>query len=395
MKRFFKNILMLIFLFTTIALFSQSAEEKLKKSKENTEKEIAKINKQITENAKAKQSKSTYASLLNSRIEQRKKLIRNTDIQISIAENEIEKKNKQIYEIRHRINQLKESYSELVVNVYTNRKKATWLMYVFASEDFSQAYRRLKYLQSYADVIFVQAKKIEQTNQQLAKEIALLSDKKQELDNYKSERRQEIDNLTKDEEDAKKILKGLKNEEAKLKKQLQRKHNDLAALNKKLEELVKKELAKDKSTGFSKSPENVKLSANFAANRGRLPWPVKQGKVVGFFGNHSVSQHVQLDNKGIDISTVGGEDVLATFDGLVANVFPVAGLNMCVMLKHGEYFTLYSRLGSVSVKQGDVVQTGTVLGKVATRNDDDGSQLNFGLWKKDSPLNPLLWLLKK
>jgi septal ring factor EnvC (AmiA/AmiB activator) len=394
MRRFFKNSLAIIFLFTAIALFSQSAEEKLKKSKENTEKEIAKLNKQITENTKVKQSKADYASLLNSRIGQRKKLINDTDVQISIAENEIEKKNKQIYEIKQRINRLKESYSELVVNVYTNRKKATWLMYVFASEDFSQAYRRLKYLQSYADVIFVQAKKIEQTNQHLAKEIALLSDTKQELDNYKSERKQEVANLAKDEADVKEILKGLKNEEVKLKKQLQRKHNDLVALNKKLEELVKQEMAKDKSTGLSKSPENVKLSANFAANRGRLPWPVKKGKVVGFFGNYSVSEYVQLDNKGIDISTVGGEDVLATFDGVVTHVVQLAGLQ-CVILKHGEYITSYSRLGSVSVKRGAVVQTGTVLGKVAARSDNDGAQLNFGLWKNDSPLNPLLWLLKK
>ncbi|MDR0755074.1 MAG: peptidoglycan DD-metalloendopeptidase family protein [Prevotellaceae bacterium] len=394
MKRFLKNILPLVFLFTSIASFAQSTEAKLKKSKETAEKEIAKLNKQITENTKAKRSKTSYVALLNSRIAQRKKLIRDTDIQISITESEIAKKNKNIDEIRQQINRLKESYSELVVNIYTNRKKATWLMYVFASEDFSQAYRRLKYLQSYADVVFVQAKKIEQTNQQLAKELALLSDKKQELDNYKSERKQEIESLANDEEDAKKVLKGLKNEEAKLKKQLQRRQNDLAALNKKLEELVKKELAKDKSTGFSKSPENVKLSANFAANRGRLPWPVKQGKVVSFFGSHSVSDHVQLDNRTIDISTAESENVLAVFDGVVTNVFPAIGMNLGVLLKHGEYFTLYCRLGRVNVKAGDVVKTGTVLGKVATRNDDDGSQLNFGLWKQSNPLNPLLWLLK-
>ncbi|MDR2651016.1 MAG: peptidoglycan DD-metalloendopeptidase family protein [Prevotellaceae bacterium] len=392
-----KNILTLVFLLTSIVAFSQSAEEKLKKSKADTEKEIEKLTKQITAKTKAKQSESAQAALLHSRIEQRKKLINDTDIQISITESEIEKKNKKINEIKYQINRLKEAYAELVVNIYTNRKKATWLMYVFASEDFSQAYRRLKYLQSYADVVVIQAKKIEQTNQQLAKEIALLSDKMQELNNYKLERKQEIERLAQDEAEAKKLLSKLKNEETKLKQQLQKKNTELANLNKKIEELLKKEIAKDKSTGFSKLPVNVKLSADFAANRGRLPWPVSQGKITGSFGTryHPVYKNIEIESRGIDISTVVGEKVLATFDGVVAGVLPIAGMNLCVMLRHGEYLTIYCKLGSVDVKNGETVKAGTVLGRVAARNDEDGPQLHFELCKGFTLLNPQLWLAKK
>ncbi|MDR1554248.1 MAG: peptidoglycan DD-metalloendopeptidase family protein [Prevotellaceae bacterium] len=392
-----KHILTIAFLFASVVLFSQSAEEKLKKSKADTEKEIEKLTKQLSAKTKAKQSESTQAALLHSRIEQRKKLINDTDIQIAITESEIEKKNKKINDIKFQINRLKEAYSELVVNIYTNRKKATWLMYVFASEDFSQAYRRLKYLQSYADVVVIQARKIEQTNQQLAKEIALLSDKMQELNNYKSERKQEIERLAQDEAAAKRILNKLKNEEAKLKKQLQRKNTELANLNKKIEELLKKEIAKDKSTGFSKLPVNVKLSADFVANRGRLPWPVSQGKITGSFGTrfHPVYKNIKIESKGIDISTVVGENVLATFDGVVVGVLPVAGMNMCVIVRHGEYLTIYCKLGSVNVKNGAAVKTGTVLGRVAARNDEDGPQLHFELCKEYTFLNPQLWLAKK
>jgi septal ring factor EnvC (AmiA/AmiB activator) len=395
--RYLKNILTLVFLLTSIVAFSQSAEEKLKKSKADTEKEIEKLTKQITAKTKAKQSESAQAALLHSRIEQRKKLINDTDIQISITESEIEKKNKKINEIKYQINRLKEAYAELVVNIYTNRKKATWLMYVFASEDFSQAYRRLKYLQSYADVVVIQAKKIEQTNQQLAKEIALLSDKMQELNNYKLERKQEIERLAQDEAEAKKLLSKLKNEETKLKQQLQKKNTELANLNKKIEELLKKEIAKDKSTGFSKLPVNVKLSADFAANRGRLPWPVSQGKITGSFGTryHPVYKNIEIESRGIDISTVVGEKVLATFDGVVAGVLPIAGMNLCVMLRHGEYLTIYCKLGSVDVKNGETVKAGTVLGRVAARNDEDGPQLHFELCKGFTLLNPQLWLAKK
>ncbi|MDR1985235.1 MAG: peptidoglycan DD-metalloendopeptidase family protein [Prevotellaceae bacterium] len=395
MKYTFRHILTIVFLLTAVSLFSQT-ENELKKRKADTEKEIAKIDKQINENAKAKRTKSTQITLLNNRIEQRKKLINDTDIQIAITESEIQKKNKKVNEIKSQINRLKDSYSELVVNIYINRKKATWLMYVFASEDFSQAYRRLKYLQSYADVVFVQAKKIEQTNQQLSKEISLLHDKKQELDLYKSERKRDVENLAKDEYEAKKILAGLKSEEKTLKKQLQRKRNDLTNLNKQIEDILKKEIEKNKSTGISKMPENVKLSADFAANRGRLPWPVKQGKIVSFFGNHThpIFKHLELpENRGIDIETAEGENALAVFDGVVTTVFSIPGMNVGVFIKHGEYYSLYCRLRNSIVKTGDNVKTGTVIGKIITTTD--GSQLHFELWKNTTNFNPLLWLAKK
>jgi septal ring factor EnvC (AmiA/AmiB activator) len=397
MKSFLRHILTIALLFATVSLFSQT-DEKLKKSKANTEKEIEKLNKQISKNANAKQSKLSDITLLNQRIEQRKKLISDIDIQISLTENELQKKNKSVTEIKTQLNRLKDSYSELLVNIYINRKKVTWLMYVFASEDFSQAYRRLKYLQSYADVVFIQAKKIEQTNQQLKQEISLLSDQKQELDNYKLEREQELNKLAKDEAEAEKILKSLKNEETKLKKQLQQKKTVLANLNKEIENILRREMAKDKSTGFSKAPVNVKLSADFAANRGNLPWPVTHGKIIGFFGKHShpIFKHIELpSSKGIDIAAPDSENVLAIFDGVVAVVTPISGMNMSVLLKHGNYYTLYCRLGIVNVKVGDTVKTGTMLGKVASARNDDGSQLHFELWKEQTSLDPQLWLAKK
>jgi septal ring factor EnvC (AmiA/AmiB activator) len=395
MKYFFRHILIFAFVFFSLSGYSQTAKD-LNKQKANTEKEIANIDKKLGETTKAKQTKTEQIKLLNQRIEQRKKLIANTDIQISITENEINKKNKKINEIRLKLVQFKEAFSELVVNVYINRKKATWLMYVFASEDISQAYRRLKYLQSYADAVLIQAKKIEETTQGLGKEIVLLADKKQELGNYKSERKKELERLAKDETDATKMLEGLKKEETSLVKELQKKRLLLEKVNKEIENILNKEIAKSKSTGYTKTPENIKLSNDFAANRGHLPWPVKQGNVVGFFGNHShpVFKHIALPpNNGIDIETPVGENVLAAFDGTVSNVFPMGGMNICILLKHGDYFTLYCNLGRASVKVGDNVKTGTVLGKLVAGKDD--SQLHFELWKGITKLDPQMWLAKR
>ena len=395
MKYFFRHILIFAFLFFPIFVYAQTAKD-LNKQKANTEKEIANIDKKLGETTKAKQTKTEQIKLINERIEYRKKLISNTDIQISLTENEINRKNKKINEIRLKLIQFKEAYSELVVNVYINRKKTTWLMYVFASEDLSQAYRRLKYLQSYADAVLVQAKKIEEITQGLGKEIVLLADKKQELGNYKSERKKELERLAKDEADATKMLEGLKKEENTLVKELQKKRLVLAKLNKEIETILNKEIEKTKTTGYTKTPENIKLSNDFAANRGHLPWPVKQGNVVGFFGNHShpVFKHIELPpNNGIDIETPVGENVLAAFDGTVSTIFPMTGMNMCILLKHGDYFTLYCKLGTVSVKVGDTVKTGTALGKLAAGKDD--SQLHFELWKGMTKLDPQAWLAKR
>ena len=395
MKYFFRHILIVAFCCFSVCGFSQNAKD-LDKRKADTEKEIANLDKKLSEKTKEKQTKTDTIKLLNRRIDQRKKLIKDTDIQISITEKEINKLTGKINEIRSKLTKMKDAYSELVVNVYINRKKATWLMYVFASEDISQAYRRLKYLQSYRDVVLVQAKKIEETTQNLGKEIILLGDKKQDLDEYKSERKKEIELLAKDETAAKRMLEGLKKEEDKIKKELQAKQQTLEKLNKEIAKRVEKEVEKSKSTGYAKTPENIKLSNNFSANRGHLPWPVKQGNIVGFFGNHShpVHKHIQQSNTGIDIETPAGENVLAAFDGTVSNVFVVTGMNFCIMLKHGDYFTLYCRLGSVSVKAGDNVKTGTVLGKLVATGQND-SQLHFELWKEKTNLNPQLWLAKR
>lgn len=395
MIHFFRHILVITFCFLSIYGFSQTAKE-LNKRKADTEKAIANIDNLLDKTAKAKQTKTKQLELINRRIEQRKELINNTNIQISITEQELNKKNREIDEIRTKLVRLKEAYSELVVNVYINRKRATWLMYVFASEDLSQAYRRLKYLQSYGNVVMVQAKKIEETTQGLAREVILLDDKKQELDTYKSAREKDLTKLAKDEAGAKTMLAGLKKEENTLKKELQKKRVALEKLNKEIEAILSREVAKTKSAGYAETPESIKLSNNFAANRGRLPWPVKRGNIVGFFGNHShpVFKHIKLPpNNGIDIEAPAGENILAAFDGTVSIVFPMIGMNMCVLVKHGEYYTLYCNLVGLSVKAGTSIKTGTVLGKLAAGKSD--SQLHFELWKEFKRLNPQVWLAKK
>lgn len=390
-----RHIVIVIFLLSAVNVSAQT-EAELKKRKANTEKELADITRQLNTNKAAKQNATAHVNLLNRRIDQRKKLIRDTDIQISLTEKEISHKKTNIEEIQTQLAKLKENYSELLVNVYMNRKKSNWLMYLFASEDFGQAYRRLKYMQSYTDAVTTKAEKIKKTTEQLSEEVLLLDSKKDELNSYQSEKKNEVAKLAIDESDAQKALQGLKKEETALRKQMQQKRATLSKLNAEIEKLLTKEVKKTKTSGYTKAPADVKLSGEFAANRGRLPWPVKQGKITGLFGRHfhPIFKGVELPpNNGIDISTNAGEVVLSVFNGKVTSVFAVPGMNACVMIQHGEYYTVYARLSNTSVKVGETVKTGAAIGKVAAGSD--GSALHFELWKGTTKLNPQLWLLKK
>ncbi|WP_238531562.1 murein hydrolase activator EnvC family protein [Nitritalea halalkaliphila] len=144
------------------------------------------------------------------------------------------------------------------------------------------------------------------------------------------------------------------------------------------------------------TPEVAALSASFAGNRGKLPWPVASGFISQKFGStpHPTLKGYTIDNDGIDIQTTANADVRAVFDGVVMKVATVPGYGGTVLIKHGEYFTMYSRLKTITVKSGQTVKARDVIGKVAT-NKDGISEVHFETWKGLTPMNPASWLAGK
>ena len=216
---------------------------------------------------------------------------------------------------------------------------------------------------------------------------------KAEAEIVKAERVKELDKLKKEETQADKIVKTLQKDRKKYQKQLAAKNKEVEALNREIKRLVDEAIKGKGGKSSSKKTEvDVKLAAEFSANKGKLPWPA-DGPVIGRFGKHyhPVYKNLALPpNNGVDIALSSGTDVKAVFNGKVSQVIVMPGYNQCVLVEHGNYFTFYCKLKSVSVKAGDKVSTGQVIGVVDTINGN--TQLHFEIWQNTKPQNPENWL---
>jgi septal ring factor EnvC (AmiA/AmiB activator) len=335
---------------------------------------------------------------------------------------------------------LKDEYARLIYSTYRNRNAYSRLMFIFSSKNFNQAYKRLKYLQQYTTYRKVQAETILHTQ-------SLLGQKKLELEQQKSSKltlkqRQELErnklateksqkdiaikSLTKQE---KNLLKKLKENEAALGKLQAAIENLIASeIRKANEEKAKKAAAaklavkkssetteksgsgkineKEKSAALAKAEpiamnnsmssnaEEVALSNDFAGNKGRLPWPVEKGSISATFGEHAHPEfkNIMVKNNGIDITTEKGSNARAVFEGVVSSVMSITNLHYVVIVRHGDYLTVYSNLQEVSVKKGDKVKTRQSIGSVYTDPDDNKTRLHFELWHGTALQNPGQWI---
>lgn len=429
-----RRLLLIFFLFFAAQLtFAQSLKD-LQEQKRIADREINSINEQLSATKLEKNSTLRQVALINSKIQKRKKVIENIDMQAVIVTKTINVKTDTVYRLRKDIDTLKQSYANTLKHAYKMRNSNSVIALVFASSDLHQAIRRMKYLRSYSDYRIQQAKSIEVKQQVLNTEIADLNSKKRNLEVLLVEKNKELRKLDQDEEAYEKIAVQLKSKEKDLTKQIQIRKNLSEKLSREINRLIAEEARKAaeaarreaarkaaeaaklaKKNGNAKSnatsktsesaeekvlpftPEDRMIAGKFEANRGRLPWPVRQGEVVDGFGihQHPLLKGVKIENKGVDISSNAGCDVFAIYDGEVSSIFPLPGANISVLVRHGYYITVYSNLSRVNVKVGQSVKAKQVLGVLA--NSDMGGEkptLKFQIWKETTPQNPMLWLTR-
>ncbi len=285
-------------------------------------------------------------------------------------------------------------YARLVRNAYKNRDSRVWYMYILASENLGQAFRRIGYLRDLSHQMNVQAERISAQRDSLEKERARLEVLRTEAQALRTKRQMEVVSLQDEEKQSNALVSRLKSDRKKYEKDLAAKRKQVEALNREIERIIR-EATKASSGGKgsgSKTTIDYALDSEFAGNKGKLPWPA-DGPVVEKFGKHRhpVYTNVQMPfNNGIGISVSGGTAVKAVFDGTVKQIVVMPGYNKCVLIQHGNYFSFYCKLGDVRIKSGDKVKTGQIIGTV------DGTsptpQLHFQIWKGTSPQNPELWL---
>lgn len=423
----------------SVASFSQSSAE-LKRRKASLTREIEKLKKDQNQIINNKRLSLKQINVLNTQIQLREEKIETINSEIKLLSNQISENTTTVHSLQSQLEKLKKEYAAMLLFAFRNKSAYGKLMFVFASESFNQAYMRLKYLQQFSAHRKRKAQYIQGTQKELGMKIIELDQSKRSKSNLLQSEENEKLSLGKEKTSQAIQLKKLSSEEQKLKQEVAAKKKEVALLNRTIAATIANEIrraeaarlaaakkaaaakaAADKlaaakaaaarkttdkvpasvykaptSKPVSKSenvlsatPEAAKLSSDFLSNRGRLPMPV-QGQIVSGFG---ISKHgsVTIENNGIDIKTTEGAVVRSVFSGEVRRVFS-AGNGSVIIIRHGEYFSVYSNLRSVSVSVGEKVAVRQTLGSVIKDPVDGTSQLHFEIYRNSSPVNPAGWL---
>lgn len=382
----------LLVLVTVLFCLSAGAQDtKVQEAKKaKLEREIAIIDKQLKENASKSNSMLADLDLIRKKISNRKELVAESDRQIKKYNDDIYRAQLEINKLKARIDVLTENYAKLVRSAYKNRDTRVWYMYMLASENLGQAFRRMGYFRNLSNMMKTEAQTIRSMQEELEVQKAELVLLKREAEQVKKTRMKDLEDLRADEKKSNTVVKQLQKDKKKYQNQLAAKKKEVTALNREIERIVAAAV-KPKASG-KKTEVDTKLDAAFANNKGKLPWPA-DGPVVARFGKHyhPVYKNLELPpNNGIDIALSKGTQIKAVFDGVVKQIMVMPGYNQCVLIQHGNYFTLYCKLKSLNVSEGDKVKTSDVIGSVDAINGQ--VQLHFEVWKGSKPQNPEGWL---
>ena len=376
----------------TVPAYSQNTKAQ-EARKARLQKEIEIIDSQLRTNASKSSSALNRLALVRKKMDARKELLEESDRQIAGFTKAIGAMEKEIKAAQQRLDTLSEYYTRLVRSAYKNRNTKVWYMYILASDNLGQAFRRYGYLRDLSAQMKVQAEKIIEAKAALESEKASLQELKKEAEAVRKERAEEVARLQAEETDSRNLVNQLERNRKKYQGELDRKRREVDALNREIERIIRNAMGGSKSGKASGSKEiDIKLANEFKANKGKLPWPV-EGPVVDRFGQHYHPVYTKIKlhfNNGINIAVSPGTGVKAVFDGVVKQIVVMPGYNKCVLIQHGDYFSFYCKLGSVSVKAGDKVKTGQEIGTVDTMNGE--TQLHFQIWSGRTPQNPEIWL---
>lgn len=435
-----KRIVFLILcILVSVVTYSQSNRKirELERIRKATLEEIENTNQLLKETKNSTRSMLSRISLITNQIASRKKVINVLGEEISAIDEQIADMNRDIARLNKEHEEKKGNYGKSMRSMYQKRTTQDKLLFILSADNFAQSYRRLRYLKEYADWQKRQALLIIESRELVAR-------KKQELEKVKDEKRNLLKNrevesqkLQTEENNKREEVQELKKKEKELNEELKKKRREAQGLNNQIERLIAEEIARaeaearreaeaearreaerkrknaaenkqekvevaaptrqaESKGGYAMTVDERRLSGDFAKNRGQLPFPVSSRyTVISYFGEqrHQELKHVVTNNNGIDIRVSPGAEARSVFNGEVTSVFVVPGYNNSIIVRHGNYLTVYANLSTVYVKKGDRVSTGQALGKIFTDSEDGNSTvLHFEVRKEKDKLNPLNWV---
>jgi septal ring factor EnvC (AmiA/AmiB activator) len=424
MKSTFRHIFFLtcfVFAGTAIPIFGQTVKQ-LEEQRGQILKRLETTTKMLSETKKSRQSSLSKLTILSRTVAERRSLINTLNGEIKGLDNEMARIEEEKQTLEKRLNAAKDAYAKLVREANINKGTYAQLMFILSAENFNQSYRRLRYIQEYSNYQKAQVKEIEKLTAKLEEKAIELQRNKASKETVLTQHRQETVKLSEDEKQEKTLLNSLNKQEKRLKDDLRKQQKQEAELNKKIEKAIAEQIRKEeekrrlaaerdakkaKETGVKPTEANSAVAAltkeeklltgNFEKNKGRLPWPVERGFVSRKFGTHPhpVLKHVTTNCNGIYIQTTAGSNARAVYDGVVTSRFVASGYNNAVIIRHGEYRTIYANLTEIYVKEGDKVSAKQAIGKIYTDDENDNkTELYFQVNKDKSKQNPEIWITK-
>ena len=376
----------------------QARQKKLEAQKISLKKEISQINSLIAESKKISKNLADDIEDLQLKISVRDKLININNSQLNNLTNIINNQNDRIDDLEVNLKNLKNEYEKIIYNSYKKRSTQMKLMFLFASENINQAFKRFQYFKQYSKYRKKQADRIVQVQQEIEDNVDSLLISKTQKEKLIEENRDVKQSLTIEKQQQDNLFKGLLKNQKDYAAQIDKKEKQTKLIDNEIQKLIRLAIAEsnknNNSINFALTPEGRLISTNFQANRGRLPWPVKEGVIVRRFGTqpHPVVRTTTINSNGISIATSPNSIAYSVFDGEVLSVYGFSGGNPGVLIRHGKYISNYQNLSSIFVKKGDKINANDEIGVVFTNESNGKTVLKFNIFNELKPENPTIWL---
>lgn len=351
----------------------------------------------LLESTRADRDRSTQEwAVLREQLDLRQRLLANLRAERRAAERVLSQRQEGVQEADGQLDQLKDEYADMIRLAARFGGREQWWQVMVDAEGMTQAFRRWLLVEEYARNRKAQAERIEDTAESLRREMESLERERQNLVAVERDLQSQRDEARRSARKMESLVSDFQSRELELRDQLAVEEARRAELGKAIERIMAEARrdAERSSTGFAATPEGEVIAAEFTANKGRLPWPVAEGVVVGRFGTHPHPSlpGIRIERRGIDIATAANSTVSAIFSGRVSNVITIPGGGMVVMVDHGSHRSVYANLGSVEVAQSENLRTGQAIGTVIDLGEGPRAHLEIWNAKGSAPLDPAQWI---
>ncbi len=381
---------------------AQSKRTVLERKKSRLKSDIEYKNTLLKKNEAEKNNTLNQLVLLQDKISKRVELIATINSEVKYLNGQIEGNEELIASMERDVETLKSEYAKMIQFAYRNRSSYDQIMYVFASSDFNQAYKRLRYLQQYSEFRKKQTEDIKRLESVLIEKNGELLAERSEKESLLEAELSEKSTLAQEKSQHQEIYASLESKEEDLKKEIKEKQKERQQMQLAIDRIIAEEirLAQKKNSSkkgeWSLTPEAKALANGFTANKGKLPWPVEKGTITDKYGVHAhpVLKSIKINNHGVGISTNRGASARSVYEGEISKIIVIPGAGKAVIVRHGDYLTVYGNLKEVYVAAGDKVKVKQIIGEVVTI--DGKTELQFEIHKgvNATTLDPALWLYR-